>query len=196
MIGFYALCGETSRAYTASNFSITPVTLPIISIAIYIGIAYNKSWIVSSISITFGIIYFIVRFLSNTLTASGFQYLVFILCMAVLEMFAIYIFYYNEICLRKNFFNSQLIEEKKSSIKEILNMVPIPIVQSTNGIVTLLNKSIKEMLGITRNEDKEIKDLEKSEREEKYLFYLYQIKTIEENNSFKDLLKNNSTNTI
>ena len=125
--------------------------------------------------------------------ASTLQYLVFIMAMLALVMFALFIFYYNEICLRKNFFSSHLMEGKKSAIKEILNLVPVPIVQKKDGKMILLNQSLKQLLGMTRNEDKDIKELRKQESEIKYKEYLSKMKNSENNICFSNMLYNLKT---
>jgi len=193
MIGYWLVSCEASTGYTASSFAIVPISLPMITVSIYIGVAYNKSWVISTISTSIGVVYYVIRFLANVQSTLTLQSLTFIIAMLVVEMFAIYIFYYNEICLRKNFFSSHLMEEKKTAIKEILNMVPVPILQMKDGKVTLLNQSLKQILGITRNEDKDIKELRKLEREEKYKEYLSKMKNSDDPNCLSEMLSNLKT---
>ena len=98
------------------------------------------------------------------------------------------LFYNNELSLRKDFFHLTLIKGKRKVLKNILHEIPVSVLYRKNRKLQFLNNSLKNMLGVSELEDRDLKLLPRLERNEVYYRYISIIKREEDDKTLSACL--------
>ena len=140
-------------------YSIAKADIASFIFTIFIGIAYNKHFIHSSSSLGLGLIGMCL-FISILLDIPIYKIIILIFSALLILFWSSYLFYHYEVTLRRDFFYLNDSKEREKITNKILEIVPTPIIIRKNKNISLINDSLKHLIRISKNEDKELKEMD------------------------------------
>jgi len=103
-------------------------------------------------------------FISILLDIPIYKIIILIFSALLILFWSSYLFYHYEVTLRRDFFYLNDSKEREKITNKILEIVPTPIIIRKNKNISLINDSLKHLIRISKNEDKELKEMDEEER--------------------------------